>query len=398
LAVHCAKAFAASTIYDPPQVALDSAGNAIIASYNQFAGLDLGGGPLGYGTFVAKFDASCNYAWSYNDSNGPLVTGLAVDASDNVVFVGHDNAGQTAYVTKLDSNGNLKWSHAFASGYAGAKGVAIDSSGNIVVLGYFSSGTINFGGATFSAVTDEGPAFLARFDSNGNHLWSTKLGSNSGGLGPLNGIALDSANDIYVTGNFSTSIDLGGGSMTNADGSDGFAAKLRGSDAGFVWQHQFTSTTGNKQVSATMPALVQGRLLVTGVIYGTVDFGDGPRSPANYGPYFLALDPSNGNTAFSRVIDGDVGPVSATGSSFVWTAEAPSSGTFAFGSGKYGVALIDPNGNTTWSSGYGAGIVTSIRPTPAGGLLMGLYAGNATVDFGLGQNTTGSLAFAFFDP
>jgi hypothetical protein len=78
--------------------------------------------------------------------------------------------------------------------------IVLDNSGNIYIIGT-SHGSW---GTPINAYTDNGDAFVAKFDNNGNLIWNTYLGS--GGYQGASGqdigcnIALDSSSNIYVVG------------------------------------------------------------------------------------------------------------------------------------------------------------------------------------------------------
>ncbi|MDH4038011.1 MAG: SBBP repeat-containing protein, partial [Candidatus Krumholzibacteria bacterium] len=69
-----------------------------------------------------------------------------------------------------------QWSQRFGgtgtdNGYA----IAVDATGAVFVTGSFS-GTANFGGADLVSVGGN-DIFLARYDANGQHLWSKGFGT-----------------------------------------------------------------------------------------------------------------------------------------------------------------------------------------------------------------------------
>ncbi len=144
-------------------------------------------------------------------------SGIAVDASGNVYvtgFTGSPNfptanafqptrgGGFDVFITKLNSSGNALVYSTFLGGaedeYGG--GIAVDSSGNVYVTGRTES--TNFPTAGPFQPTGggaSGDAFVATLDSSGGSLlFSSYLGGANYEHG--NGIAVDSARNIYVTG------------------------------------------------------------------------------------------------------------------------------------------------------------------------------------------------------
>jgi hypothetical protein len=127
------------------------------------------------------------------------------------------------FLAKFDTNGGHLWSKRFGdSRVQYGRSVACDGSGNVVVTGYFRS-TVNFGGGTLtSAGADD--IFLAEFDSNGNHLWSKRFGDEW--LQQMgHSTACDGSGNVVVTGHFEGTVDFGGEPLTSAGNDDIFLAK-----------------------------------------------------------------------------------------------------------------------------------------------------------------------------
>jgi len=84
---------------------------------------------------------------------------------------------------------------------------------------------IDFGGG---ALTNAGYSdiFLAKFDSNGNHIWSKRFGRSSVDYGYS--VSVDGSGNVYGTGWFSSStIDFGGCPLSSAGSSDIFLIKYK---------------------------------------------------------------------------------------------------------------------------------------------------------------------------
>ncbi|RLB60488.1 MAG: hypothetical protein DRI90_13630 [Deltaproteobacteria bacterium] len=213
------------------RMAVDTAGNSAITGY--FGGtVDFGGGPLtsagGYDAYVAKFTPSGDHIWSkrFGDSSSQL--------------------------------GQFGW------------GVALDATGHTYLTGYFY-GTINFGGTTLTA-TSERDIFLAKFSPSGDHLWSKSFPGSANSSEWCRAITVDGNGDIYLGGWFENSVDFGGGWLTSVNGWDTFIAKFTAS-GNYVASARYGGTD-NQQIYA-MAVDSANNLLVTGYFYGTVDFGSG---------------------------------------------------------------------------------------------------------------------------
>src|SRR5262249_11217169 len=128
------------------------------------------------------------------------------------------------YVAKYSSTGGLLWVRQLVSsgqGYGEAGGVAVDAAGNVFVAGGFG-GTATLGGITLTS-TGVGGGFVAKLDSAGTVLWAHALALGAGD-GYADQVALDDADNAYVTGGFQGTAAFGNISLTSAGSDDGFVA------------------------------------------------------------------------------------------------------------------------------------------------------------------------------
>jgi len=91
------------------------------------------------------------------------------------------------------------------------------------ITGDFGSSTIDFGGGalTNAAHLD---IFLAKFDSNGNHIWSKRFGGSYDDKGYS--VSVDSSGNVYGIGSFASSnVDFGGCPLSNAGSYDIYLIK-----------------------------------------------------------------------------------------------------------------------------------------------------------------------------
>jgi len=175
-----------------------------------------------------------------------LVGGLAVDALENVVLAGSytgavdfgggvlTSAGSyDAFLAKFDSDGSHLWSHRFGdAGVQQAQDATVDASGNVVIAGYFG-GTVDFGGGALAAIGSTfSDIFLATFDPVGNHAWSERFGDAS--LDYAGTVALDPWDNIVISGRFQGAIDFGGGVLTGAGDDDVFLTKFASTVTGIA--------------------------------------------------------------------------------------------------------------------------------------------------------------------
>jgi hypothetical protein len=176
----------------PSQVAVNGSQTLIIDP--QILWATFFGGVGMEGTFALDCDKNGDiYACGYGGGIGlgfPLL-------STGTYF---NNSGYSDYIIKFSNNGVLLWSTFFASGST-VKDLSTDANNNLYITG-------NYYGANFPALsaggyyqnTINGPtdAYITKFDSFGNIVWSTLYGGSSyeGGVS----VATDQSGDVYITG------------------------------------------------------------------------------------------------------------------------------------------------------------------------------------------------------
>ncbi|MGK3959901.1 SBBP repeat-containing protein [Sorangium sp. So ce118] len=253
--------------------------------------IDFGGGSLSSGgsndVFVAKLDEDGNHIWGnrFGNSSNQYGNDIATDASNNIIITGSfggtldfggealTSAGGTdIFVAKFNSSGEHLWSSRFGNvANQSGNAVAVDSAGNVYIAGSFG-GTVNFGGTTLVSV-GMNDIFLAKLDPSGTHLWSARFGDAGEQSG--NDVAVDHADSVVVVGGFNGTTDFGGGALASQGGNDIFVAKL--STAGVHdWSRRFGDAA--EQTGLGVAADGSDNLVVTGSCAGTFGFG-GPMLP-----------------------------------------------------------------------------------------------------------------------
>ncbi len=303
--------------------------------------------------------------------------GIAADGTDVILvgkFKGTPNFGggalsnpagkERAFVVKLDSSCNHVWSKGYGdSSDTEALAVAVDSTGNVLVTGAFK-GTPNFGGGSLSnPKTGKWQMFVLKLNSSGNHVWSKSFGADKEERG--NGVAVDSADNVLLTGEFKGSIDFGGGALNGVNGkADVFAAKLSSSGS-HVWSKRFGDS--NDDIGNAVAVDAANNVLLTGEMKGTIDFGGGTlTAPGGGSDVFVAKLDSNGTHVFSNNF-GDAshqrghGIAADTQGNVVLTGEMEGSADFgggslsSAGSEDIFVVKLGPTGTHLLSSPFGDG-------------------------------------------
>jgi hypothetical protein len=290
-------------------IAVDPTGNVIVAG--GFAGtLDFGGAGItstSESAFVAKLTTAGAFVWANKYGNGgPQVAfGVASDPSGNVLVTGANlsvvnfgcgaltaagGGAADAFIAKLTPAGVCTWSQGFADtsvpGGNNVVGSAItsDAQGNVITTGYYS-GTVDFGGAPYTSLTQEDP-WLLKLDPNGKYVWSKAPGDvvPDGGSAPTGrkgtAVAADAFGNVVMAGVLLGSADFGGGPVTSAGMGDAFVAKYDAA-GNYLWAKSygdaFNQNAKGVAVDATGNVIVTGTAGATGGAAGTgfINFGTG---------------------------------------------------------------------------------------------------------------------------
>ncbi len=202
-------------------VSSDGLGNVYISG---FTGGSLGGPHAGYAdAFLSKYDSDGNFQWTaqLGTSGDDQSFGVTSDGLGNVYIsgttegsLGGTNAGLgDAFLSKYDSNGNFQWTSQLGTSSAdGSNGVSSDGLGNAYISGY-TRGSLD---GTSSGSFD---AFLSKYDSSGNLLWTEQLGTSSSDYST--GVSSDGLGNVYISGE-----TLGSFGRTSAGGRDAFIVKF----------------------------------------------------------------------------------------------------------------------------------------------------------------------------
>lgn len=222
----------------------DALGYTVLAGYHGST-FDFGGGPLDadlYDVFVARYSPTGAHVWSQSFGEAgtyQYAFDAATDAAGSVFITGHFNStvdfgggdltsagGWDAFVARFNGAGAHQWSRSFGDANTQrAYSLAVDGAGDVTVAGHFF-GTVDFGGGPLTA--DPLDFYAARFDGNGNHLWSRRLDLYNLGMKndkPYAIAAAANANgDLALAGSFTESVDCGGGALASHGSFDTFVA------------------------------------------------------------------------------------------------------------------------------------------------------------------------------
>ena len=217
--------------------------------------------------FTVGLNAQCEYwTWanSYGGSGLDQVRAFATNdigesvlcmdyyssfevAGDSLIY--HSTGWSDGAIIKIDPNGAPQWGFGFGgSKWEGAFDVALDSKDNIYISGYSASDTVFLGNTTLITGNSDDRAILIKLDKDGNYLWHIF----SNGNVTSEGIAINSKDEVILTGNFRDSLIIGGQSLPDGPNREVFVAKLD-SNGTAIWLHSPTGCCSDiaKKVAVT---------------------------------------------------------------------------------------------------------------------------------------------------
>jgi len=210
-----------------PSIAVDNSGNLYITG-SFFKSLELGNSTLtapNSDMFLAKYDSAGHILWAKSSGNdidtSYIQPHTIICDSLNNIFVSTDIYSLNNYkakvimggttieghstLSKCDSSGNFIWTKSSDGYFTSRPGnLTTDGTGNVYMTGNYRD-TITFGTYTLTA-DSANSTFLVKYDSSGEVLWAkdAKFWSNG------SYISSDLKGNVYMTGDFYCSTDLGG--------------------------------------------------------------------------------------------------------------------------------------------------------------------------------------------
>jgi hypothetical protein len=370
-------------------VALDSNGNVYVTGYSLHSwGTPLHAHSGGMNNIVIlKLNSDGQYQWhTYYGGNEDYGDGIAIDGNDNVYIIGSSwdswgsplhahngkhNCASLPYpcnnivILKLNSEGEYQW-HTFYGADDYGRAVALDNSGNVYVTGISDQA---WGSPLNAHSGGMSNIIILKLNSEGEYQWHTFWGGNRDyGYG----IAIDSVDNVYVTG---TSSYPWGSPLNAHSGSDGDLFILKLSSSGtYRWHTYYVADfssgialdgSGNVYVSGTSwdtwGSPLHAHSGATDNLILKLD------SSGNY-QWHTYYGSSQGDMAYGIALDPS-GSIYVTGDSWgIWNADGsvPPLGDI-YSNNDYNIYVLklsqsNYNLNVT-SSGFGRGAVIS---SPAG--------------------------------
>jgi hypothetical protein len=260
--------------------------------------------------FIAKYTSAGALTWvrQAGGTNQDIGNAIAIDASGNMVVVGQFRvaasfsgtnvlgSGADIFVARYNTDGNPIWVQKAGGNDSiygdQATAVQLDAAGNAYVTGHFS-GTANFGNTNIatSAFND---VFVAKYATNGQPAWVTRLGGSGIDVGYA--LALDRSNNVIVTGFFYQTLTAGTTNMTSSGLDDVFIAQLAPTTA-----PRLIITRAGANIVLSWPSAARGFTLESALVLPTNNWSVVSPPPATNGLFNVVTQSTGSADRFFRL-------------------------------------------------------------------------------------------------
>jgi hypothetical protein len=236
--------------------------------------------------FLIKYNESGNVVWAnqIGGTGNESIPQLAVDSSNNVyvsgnyrsnpLYIGSTSLGFSGdfadtYIVKYNTTGNVVWTNQIggtASDFV--RKLAIDSLNNVYVSGYYNSNPLYIGSTSlgYSGISPTYDIYVVKYNTSGVVQWANKIGGTGEEGFPL--LAVDSSNNLYVTGNYKSNplYITGSGEILGNSGisstADTYVVKYNTSGV-VQWANKIGGTGNDSSIQLAVDSL--NNVYVTGI-------------------------------------------------------------------------------------------------------------------------------------
>jgi hypothetical protein len=326
-------------------------------------------------------------------------------SSDSVTGGGAGGGGQAGAPTGSGASGGEAehlqhvWSKAFGDdGFQLVFGLDVAPSSDIVLCGDFN-GNVDFGGGNLSS-GPKSDLLLARLEGTGSNVWSAGFGDASLSFCD---VATDAAGDVFVGGELTGVLSLGGPALVSAGSIDIFLAKL-GPAGEHLWSKRFGDDSQQNHPAVAVDST--GAVVIAGSFEGTLNFGGTDLVSQGADIYVAKFDAAGSHLWSIRVGDGawqSVLDVATDQQNDIYLV-GNFSGTLDFGapftanSGSMDAFLVklDADANYKWGKQFGDSEsegATVVSVAPSGNVAI---AGSFNGSIDLGGGTVPDAGYSFF--
>ena len=264
---------------------------------------------------IGSFDPTGRVRWFKSYTADTLAWASSVATADGRVYASgwfsgqmqvdgellDAGAGQDSFLVCFDDQGTRQWVKTFGStGNIQAKDVSVAPNGDLGLVGVYPLSQ-SLGSGPALPVTRFDDVFVARFNSEGEHLFSWGFGgAEADDVGRK--VAFDSQSNMIVGGYVSSgTVDFGGQEVTFSGPKNAFVVSYR-PDGSLAWVRTFES--GSAQSLYGVAVGPNDQVAVVGGFPGTVDFGGGVLQSAGNVDVGVAVFDADGNHLASALFGG----------------------------------------------------------------------------------------------
>lgn len=188
---------------------------------------------------------------------GTFTNSVNFDPTNGNIVSGYGNT-PTNFVAKYSVSNALQWFFILGNDTSDFEIIDTEqnSDGSFFIAGHVASGTIDFdpsGNSKNHSATSQGVIVSAKYDKDGNFLWSKEVSLLSG-QNVLNDITCDGSGNLYIGGYFTSSIEFRDPFendilLSALGGSDGFIAKYDAFDGTLIFAKNIGSSRSSSVYS-----------------------------------------------------------------------------------------------------------------------------------------------------
>jgi len=238
------------------------------------------------------------------DANGnPIISGqfnssdLDADPGSGTTTLS-TQGGYDAFVIKLDSNGALVWAKSIGGGATDyGSHIIADSQGNVIEDVLYQS-TVKVASQSFTAQGSQFNGLAIKFDPSGNLIWAINIGDP--GNSEVNYSTVDHQDNVLLCGSFQGNDNfdpLGTPSYINGNGGGTYIAKYT-SAGSLIWVKSFNGPSANICVNS------KNDIFLDGPFSSTISFNGTSLSPVGAQDLYLAKYSSAGDFEFAKDVGG----------------------------------------------------------------------------------------------
>ncbi len=263
--------------------------------------------------FVIKYDSTGNLIWveAVGGTRDDRCRGLYTDSAGFCYITGRFRnvalfdtfqltafAREDVFVAKLDLDGHVMWVNTFGGPKLDfGEAVTLDPDGNVYVTGSYFQGLV-MPDTIYNARGDE-ETFLAKYDNDGNYLWSRSYGGKTRDYGE--DLNCDEFGNVFLAGTFSDTARYGSEVVTGYGDLDHVVVKID-PDGNSIWS--FASGANGADVVWGSAYDGRGNFIMSGWYRGNIIFGDTMAGgSATYNMYAGKLNAAGKSVWFKKIGD-----------------------------------------------------------------------------------------------